>query len=93
MGTKKKSTVWADSVKSKKSGLGLNSCSQLSLPPIGRGFYVVLYAVAFIRGFGVGQDVFPSREMPSGKLGLGLEVGGCKENHRFISWLFCLYVY
>lgn len=93
VGTKKKSAAWADSVRSQKSGLGVSSCSQLSLLPIGRGFYVVLYAVVLIRGFGVGHDVFPSREVPAGKLGVGLGVGRCRENHGFIRWLFCPYVY
>lgn len=54
---------------------------------------MVLYAVVLIRGVGVGHDVFPSREVPAGKLGVGLGVGGCKKNHGFICWLFCPYVY
>lgn len=38
VGTKKKCAAWDDSVRFKKSGLGVNSCSQLSLLPIGRDF-------------------------------------------------------
>lgn len=38
----------------------------------------------------MGHDVFPSREMPDGKLSVGLGGGGCREVYK---QLFCLYAY
>lgn len=33
--------------------------------------------------------MWDTREVPAGKPGVGLGVGGCKEDHGLIRWLFC----